>query len=180
MDPIYPKQYYIGVAGNSYAIQIKVNGNPILTLSADISRWNIYPVIITPNLLNTIEVTQLSITPFIPNAVLGFQIYDNTEAEIIAATSNGDLTILYSSEQYVGSDFHVVYNSNLNSYSTSGYSCSSGAFVDGCGFDCAANDICLGTSPCEPCTGDECNGGGGLPIILPTPTPTQTPTSTQP
>jgi hypothetical protein len=137
-------------------------------------------VIITPNLLNTIEVTQLSLPALYSNVVLGFQIYDNTEAEIIAATSNGDLNILYSSESYVGGDFHVVYNTNVNNYSISGYSCNLGGFVDGCGFDCVDNDICQGTSPCVPCTGDGCNGGGGLPIVFPTPTPTptQTPTST--
>lgn len=100
------KTYYIGVAGDNRC-RILVNGVTIVqqdenALAAQSSagidvafkEWHIYPVQLQggPNLITLQGLNTGSIAAF------GAEIYDNTPAEIAAATSYADLTLIFSTK----------------------------------------------------------------------------------
>jgi len=109
------KVYYIGIGCDNFAkveLQDGVSGlhtiftqNPLnignyFMETGDpeqivFAAWLIYPVFLNagPNIL-TITAQNTSTGP----AVIGFEIYDNTEAEIVAATGYSDLTYIFSTD----------------------------------------------------------------------------------
>lgn len=83
--------------------------------------WHIYPVEI-PSGSHIIEIIGNNVSGI---AGLGCQIYDNTSAEIIAATSDGDLNLIFNSVDYVGQPI-VLGSDGL------GYSCPAGYSLKTC------------------------------------------------
>jgi hypothetical protein len=109
------KTYYIGVGADNLAI-IKVDGQTILeqdpaamdaqygtiTSEAPFRVWAIYPVELLSG-EHVVEVIGFNSVGAGPNpATLGAEIYDNTSLEIAAATSYGDLNLIFSTKDYVG------------------------------------------------------------------------------
>jgi hypothetical protein len=103
------KTYFIGFGVDNYGI-LKIDGAIVIQqdpaeldleygiVGAAFHVWHIYPVTISSG-EHIIEV--LGHNDTCP-AAFGCEIYDNTEAEIIAATSYGDLNLLFSTKDYVG------------------------------------------------------------------------------
>lgn len=133
------KTYYIAMGTDNLGI-VKLDGveiihqDPVLlgvqySFDAQVTfkAWHIYPVAINvgPRVLELIGYNESSI------AAMGMEIYNNTAAEIAAATSYDDLNVIFSSKDYVGQP--VVLGSN-----NIGYSCPSGFSLRQCAspFDC--------------------------------------------
>lgn len=103
------KTYYIGFGVDNYGV-LKIDGVTIIEQNvaalniqygvgaATFQVWHIYPVEISAG-EHIIEV--LGHNDTCPGA-FGCEIYDNTEAEIISATSYGDLTLVFSTKDHVG------------------------------------------------------------------------------
>lgn len=103
------KTYFIGFGVDNYGI-LKVDGVTVIQqdptaldlqygiVGAAFHAWHIYPIVI-PAGQHIIEV--IGHNDLCP-AAFGCEIYDNTEAEIIAATSYGDLNLVFSTKDYVG------------------------------------------------------------------------------
>lgn len=115
------KTYYMGVGCDNFAI-IRLDGATILsqdasamdaqfgtpTQTAPLRVWCIYPIIITAGTPHVIELIGQNFPDPIPNpAGLGAEIYDNTPAEIIAATSYGDLDLVFSTKDYAGQPVQI-------------------------------------------------------------------------
>lgn len=103
------KTYYIGFGVDNYGI-LKIDGETIIqqdeaaldiqygTIGAPFQVWHVYPVPITAG-DHIIEVIGHNNTC---PAAFGCEIYNNIPAEIIAATSYGDLDLIFSTKDYVG------------------------------------------------------------------------------
>lgn len=103
------KTYFIGFGVDNYGI-LKIDGVTIIEqdaaaldiqygiVGAPFHVWHIYPVVISSG-EHVIEVIGHNDT--CPGS-FGCEIYDNTEAEIIAATSYSDLVLIFSTKDYVG------------------------------------------------------------------------------
>jgi hypothetical protein len=109
------KTYYIGVGADNLAM-IRVDGVTILNQDptamdaqygtiiseAPFRVWAIYPVQLVSG-TRVVELIGFNSVGGSPNpATLGAEIYDNTSAEIIAATSYAGLNLLFSTKDYVG------------------------------------------------------------------------------
>lgn len=109
------KTYYIGVGSDNFAI-IRVDGQTIISQDeaamdaqfglvgggACSQYWNIYPIEIQAG-NHAIELIGENSPQVVSNpASIGAEIYDNTPAEIAAATSYGDLNLIFSTKDYVG------------------------------------------------------------------------------
>jgi len=140
IDIAETKTYYIGIGSDNYGIikldsQIIVQQDPAALaiqypLAAGLACfriWHIYPVVIAAG-SHILELLGHNVTSV---AALGCEVYDNTDAEIIAATSYGDLNLIFSSKDYVG---HQVQIGTQNA----GYSCPAGAALSTCSspFEC--------------------------------------------
>jgi hypothetical protein len=103
------KTYYLGFGVDNYGI-MKIDGVTVIqqneaaldaqygTIGAPFQVWHVYPVTISAG-DHIIEVIgHNNVCP----AAFGCEIYDNTSAEIIAATSYGDLNLVFSTKDYVG------------------------------------------------------------------------------
>jgi len=132
------KTYYIGVGADNFAI-IKIDGVTILSQdrtamdlqygtpggSGPLRVWAIYPVAI-PSGSHVIEVLGQNGFEPIPNpAAIGFEIYDNTPAEIAAATSYVGLNLVFSTKDYIGQPIQVG-SDNI------GFSCPAGFSLRPC------------------------------------------------
>jgi hypothetical protein len=108
------KTYYVGLAAN-YKARLVVNGDTIISTDPNamgpqyqdgLTRfpdraylvWHIYPVNLQGG-LNTIMVEGMNLST---SGALGAEIYDNTPAELQAATSYDDLKLLFSTKDFVG------------------------------------------------------------------------------
>ncbi len=105
------KIYYVGIACDNYGI-INLDGVNIVTqnpaaldaqygLTGNVSTfvvWHIYPVFITAGSHN---LEMIGFNTF-GVAAMGCEVYDNTPAEIIAATAYADLNLVFSSKDYIG------------------------------------------------------------------------------
>lgn len=109
-----PQTYYIGFGCDNYGI-LRIDGNTIIEqdpaaldvqygiIGAPFHVWHIYPVELTAG-QHIIEMIGHNVAP---PAAMGAEIYDNTIAEILAATSYSDLTIIFSTKDYVGEDVQL-------------------------------------------------------------------------
>jgi hypothetical protein len=110
LDIAEGKIYYIGMGTDNLGI-INLDGVNIITqdptalgaqysigAAATFKVWHIYPVFIPsgPHILEILGHNDSGA------AAMGCEIYDNTPAEIIAATSYGDLNLIFSSKDYIG------------------------------------------------------------------------------
>jgi hypothetical protein len=148
------KIYYIGIAGDNQ-IRFKVNNLTIveqqsISDSQNFKYWHIYPVYLQdgPNFIELECRDDGSIS-----ASFGAEIYNNTEAELIAATLESDLTRVFSTKDYFCN--HITVGTNY------GYSCPDGYTIDTTGTPiCKKRDE---ISSIEVQTGYiHCNGRGRL------------------
>jgi hypothetical protein len=115
------KTYYMGVGCDNFAI-IRVDGVTILSQdatamdaqfgtpddTAPLRVWCIYPITLTGGIAHTVELIGQNFSDPIPNpAALGAEIYNNTPAEIVAATSYAELDLVFSSKDYVGQPIQI-------------------------------------------------------------------------
>ena len=98
------KTYYFGIGCDDSA-EIIVDSVSILKQFSDIAfyPWNIYPVELTAG-DHIIEVVGENYGVL---AGLGFEIYNNTKAEIIAAGSYAALNLVYSSKDHIGEPIQI-------------------------------------------------------------------------
>jgi hypothetical protein len=109
-----PQTYYIGFGCDNYGI-LRIDGNTIFEqdptaldvqygiIGAPFHVWHIYPVALSVG-QHIIEMVGHNVaTP----AAMGAEIYQNTIAEIISATSYGMLNIVFSTKDYVGEDVQL-------------------------------------------------------------------------
>lgn len=130
------KTYYVGIACDNYGI-IKLDGVTIIqqdvaaldieypqcgALTSTFKIFHIYPVEITSG-FHIIELLGHNIIN--AAASLGAEIYNNTSAEIIAATSYGDLDLVFSTKDYFGTDVQLGNDGT-------GYSCPDGYALESC------------------------------------------------
>lgn len=121
------KIYYVGLfADNQFRLML--NGSIILDTDQDGSLdgttltfkyWHIYPIYI-PAGKNTLELTALNEGQ---KAGFGCVIYDNTPAQLAAATSNNDLNIIFNSKLITTID---IVRDPSGLLETPGYTCPSG------------------------------------------------------
>lgn len=129
------KTYYVGMGADNLGI-INLNGVNILTqdpTALDVQYpfvgaaavpfriWHIYPVTI-PAGLNIIELIGYNDSGV---AAMGMEVYNNTAAEIAAATGYGDLNMIFTSTDYIGQPV-VLGSDGL------GYSCAPGYSLKTC------------------------------------------------
>ena len=102
-------------------------------------RWNVYPITINagPHILELFGLNNDSVAAF------GCEIYDNTLNELIAASTLGDLNIIFTSNGITSAN--VVQNLN-NEYLNTGYSCPEGYVYNNC------TGGCEGFIFCNPCS----------------------------
>lgn len=114
------KNYYIAVGADNYAI-VKVDGVTILSQnrtamdaqygtpggSGPLRVWAIYPIVLSAG-TRVLELIGVNGPEPIPNpAAIGAEIYNNTSAEIISATSYADLNLIFSTKDYIGQPIQI-------------------------------------------------------------------------
>lgn len=126
------KKYYVGMGVDNYGV-VKIDGQVVIQQDAaaidaqygltggfaTFKVWHIYPIVLTAG-FHYIELFGHNISLA---AAVGFEIYDNTPTEIEAATSYGDLNLIFSTKDEVGDDALL---------GTNGYSCPSGYSLAAC------------------------------------------------
>lgn len=132
IDIAETKTYYVAIGCDNFGT-IKLDGVTVVEQNeaaidaqyviagACFKVWHIYPVEI-PSGSHVIEIIGNNSGGI---AAIGCQIYDNTAAELIAATSDGDLTMILDSADYVGQPV-VLGSDGL------GYSCAPGYSLKTC------------------------------------------------
>lgn len=100
------KTVYIGMAADNIC-RVKINGSTFIQQIGDdtspdtgpstginFNYWHIYPVALSAgtHIIELLALNQGSV------AIMGLEIYDNTEAEILAANSEGELDFLFSTK----------------------------------------------------------------------------------
>jgi hypothetical protein len=136
------KTYYVGIAGdNDFRLELDsvdivntLNG-PLDGSDTAFKWWNVYAVTLSGG-NHTLELYGLNRGSV---ASFGMEIYDNTLAQLTAATTTADLNIIYSSSARTTAE--IVQNTN-GVYISSGYTCPTGYAWSPCGG--AANGICIG------------------------------------
>jgi hypothetical protein len=115
------KTMYLGVGGDNQ-FKVVVNGVIVADTGATVSNlqfkiWHIIPIDIVTgvNYINVIGTGDGS-----PDDSVAFVIYDNTPAEIIAATTDADLSIIAKTSTLRGDDFDVATCPATYSLDTSG------------------------------------------------------------
>jgi len=97
------KTYYVGIAGDNY-FGLEVDCEEIFTSTGVINffTWNIIPVTLSAGRhvfkMKVMNTFQVGLNP----AAFGAEIYDNTEAEILASTGYDDLNVVFSTADLMG------------------------------------------------------------------------------
>jgi hypothetical protein len=127
------KQYYVGIGGDNRC-RILIDG--VVVVDQNVSAlatqystdaqvtfklWHVYPVTLTsgPHIIELIGHNDSGA------ASLGAEIYNNTAAELISATSYSGLTLVFSTKDYIGQPVQLA-SGGL------GYSCPSGYALAAC------------------------------------------------
>jgi hypothetical protein len=140
------KTYYVGVGGdNEYKLVLdgvtlidttQWSSAPIFPPVTDKFRyWNVYPVYIEEGL----HVLELFGIDYGTAGGIGVEIYDNTYAELIAATDITDLDIVFTTSGYTVAP---VIQNNSGLYISSGYTCPIGYVYSECDNACIKYDVC--------------------------------------
>lgn len=144
------KIYYVGIGADNYGF-IKLNGVDVIRQDRDnlaemlnyplpytidtyqltFKYWYVYPIEI-PAGQNILEIGGHNIESV---ATVGVQIYDNTESDLINATQDSDLNIIFNTHDLVGKECNYE-NSSENGYH--GYQC-----PDGYSLDCSNPPNCV-------------------------------------
>jgi len=127
------KTYYVGIGCDNLGI-INLDGTNILTqdpdalaiqygvgVNATFKVWHVYPVLITAG-PHVIELIGHNVAIF---AAMGAEIYNNTKAQIQAATSYSGLNLVFSTKDYRGQPVQLASDDT-------GYSCPSGYALVAC------------------------------------------------
>lgn len=107
-NPGAPKTIYVGVGADNQ-FQVVVNGTTVATFGTggdyQFKVWHIIPISVVTgvNYINVIGTGDGSV-----NDAIGMVVYDNTAAEIAAATSDLDLNIPFASHSLRGTSFDVA------------------------------------------------------------------------
>ena len=118
---------YIGIETSatacSYGLQVLIDGLLQLKITTTINSFNIYPLQFDPGShIITIIHNMQNGTASVPTATIAVEIYNNTQAEITAASSISDLNVLFSTQQQFCKPFNIG--------STLGWSCPIGYYLD--------------------------------------------------
>jgi len=177
--------YYVGIAADN-EFRLVLDGVQILNTIGNsmgpqdkFKYWHVYPVTI-PAGDHTLELYGLDYGII---AGFGMEIYNNTLAELTAATTLNDIDIIFSSSGYTTAD---VVQTTGGVYLTSGYTCPSGYVYSTCSGTCIDYEFCsVGAvtptptnTPSETPTETPTNTPTETPTNTPTETPTETPTNT--
>ena len=122
------REYYVGLAGDNN-FRLRLNGETILNTKqtggslngtqATFFYWHIYPIYI-PAGNNTLELTGWNTGL---DGALACVIYNDMPSQLINATSNSDLTILFDSKTVTTID---IVETDAGVYQSKGYTCPSG------------------------------------------------------
>lgn len=153
------KQYYIAIAGDNYAT-IRINNNLIVAqqpflITVNFYYWHIYPVTLNAGINNI----YLENTNGSEVGAYAAEIYDNSLAQLTAATATTDLNIVFTT-----GDFRSGGTKYLQAF-CSNFECPPGYIYDSDTGLCLLQIISPCNIPASP-----------LPTPPPTITPTQTPT----
>ena len=153
------KTYYVGTGADN-EFRLVLDGQVIIDTTYGsmpatdkFKYWNVYPVTI-PAGNHTLELYGLD---FGVVAGFGMEIYDNTLAQLTAATSTSNLNIIWTSSGYTTAE---IVQDTSGYYLSSGYTCNYPAVYSVCSGGCIDYVYC------------------DAPGITPTPTHTATPTQT--
>jgi gliding motility-associated-like protein len=113
------KTYYMGFAADNSGT-LTIDGKTIVT-GIDFVYWQIYKI----NLTKGKHLAEFKVVNFGGPAALGFEIYDNTEDQILNAQSYGDLNVVFTTLKEIGA------NIEAGDPATS-YSCPIGFILDYC------------------------------------------------
>ena len=122
------KIYYVGLfADNNFKLRLNSQtilntyqtGGSLNSTQATFFYWHIYPIFI-PAGNNTLELTGINLAQ---TGAFGCVIYDNTVAQLVAATSDANLNIIFNSRTVTNID---VVESTLGVYEDKGYTCPPG------------------------------------------------------
>jgi gliding motility-associated-like protein len=113
------KTYYFGFGADNSGV-LTIDGNVVLR-NIDFEYWGIYKVSLTKGE----HLVEFSVINFQAEAAIGFEIYDNTLAEIMNATGYGEMKLIYSTRQEFGAPVQ-------EGDSTSSYSCPAGNILNYC------------------------------------------------
>ncbi len=135
------KTYYMAVGADDWAT-IRIDGNTILDQDnaailaqfgaghSALSMWSIFPIQIVAGTHVVELIGNNGPGGGVNPGAIGAEIYDNTPAEIIAATAYGDLNLIFSTKDHVGEAIQIG-NGGIGYTCPSGYSlvlCSGPAF----------------------------------------------------
>ncbi len=171
------KTYYIGIGADN-EFRLVLDGQVIVDTSYGSMPaldkfwyWNVYPINISAG-NHTLELYGLDYGVV---AGFGMEVYDNTLAQLTAATSVNDLNIIWSSSGYTSAE---IVQDIYGYYLSSGYTCNYPAVYSSCSGGCISYDYCytVGVTP----TPTKTSTPTATKTVTPTrtPTPTQTPTAT--
>lgn len=100
---------FVGIGSDNQFI-LKVNGATVATFTTPIETeafriWHIIPITVEPgiNFINAVAIGDGSV-----NDAIGMVVYDNTAAQIQAATTDGALTIAFASHSLIGTHYDVA------------------------------------------------------------------------
>lgn len=104
-----PKTLYVGI-GSDNRFQFKINGTQVVFRNTDVENnfnyWNVYPVCLNPGTY-TLEFLGYNRFDEVGMGAFGAEVYDNTLAQLQSATSDANLTILYSTRNVIGQNVEV-------------------------------------------------------------------------
>ncbi|MBI5372836.1 MAG: hypothetical protein HZA79_12510 [Sphingobacteriales bacterium] len=104
-----PRTIYVGIASDN-RFQFKINGTPVLIRSTDVETdfqyWHIYPVCLNPGKY-TLEFLGYNRNDLVGEGAFGAEVYDNTLAQLQAATADNSLNIVYSTRNVIGQNIEV-------------------------------------------------------------------------
>ena len=173
------KTYYVGTGADN-EFRLVLDGQVIIDTtygsmpaSDKFKYWNVYPVTI-PAGNHTLELYGLDYGVV---AGFGMEIYDNTLAQLTAATSTSNLNIIWSSSGYTTAE---IVQDTSGYYLSSGYTCTYPAVYSVCSGGCIDYVYCdaPGITPTPTHTATQTNTPTNTSTKTPTQTQTPTPTNT--
>jgi hypothetical protein len=115
IDLVSPQTFYIGMAGDN-TFKVEINGTTVVDcnltdpaggepVGANFNLWHIFPINLPAG---TNYLLFSGIGDGSTNDSLAFAIYDNTKAEILAATDDSELNIIFRSSELIGDPIQIA------------------------------------------------------------------------
>ena len=136
--------YYIGLgADNKFSLWF----NEVKKFSKEdtnvhnFNYWHVYPIVAQSgnNVLELYGLNTASIARF------GCEVYDNTLADLMAASVYGDLTVVFASDSRIGTAIDVGRDPVTGNLTTYGYTCPGGGTYSTCVNGCVQKLYCYNT-----------------------------------